>query len=298
MTDIIVGQVEPTAVVDVIEELRNHFDQSPSVYPREIVERIVQQKDYVTPKLLELLEKFATHTSRHLSKTEEQCGIIALFVLAEFRESKAFPLVLHLCKLPSDTIEFYLGDMISESIPEHLATTYNGDLKSICDIVTNLYYSRLARASVLRTIVMLYKHNIISRKEIVTVFASFFDALYDDFTYVPSALVSCCCDIHATELLGQINEYVTNNIVEFDYIDPEFIAERLSLSRKEALEKMQTDSEYKIFTNIHDEMKWLFRDDEEDVDDDFLLRSLIEIKFGRNEPCPCGSGKKYKKCCL
>jgi uncharacterized protein YecA (UPF0149 family) len=21
-------------------------------------------------------------------------------------------------------------------------------------------------------------------------------------------------------------------------------------------------------------------------------------KFGRNDPCPCGSGKKYKKCCL
>jgi len=23
-----------------------------------------------------------------------------------------------------------------------------------------------------------------------------------------------------------------------------------------------------------------------------------EIKVGRNDPCPCGSGKKYKKCCL
>lgn len=22
-----------------------------------------------------------------------------------------------------------------------------------------------------------------------------------------------------------------------------------------------------------------------------------EPKIGRNEPCPCGSGKKYKKCC-
>jgi hypothetical protein len=21
-------------------------------------------------------------------------------------------------------------------------------------------------------------------------------------------------------------------------------------------------------------------------------------KVGRNEPCPCGSGKKYKRCCL
>ena len=21
-------------------------------------------------------------------------------------------------------------------------------------------------------------------------------------------------------------------------------------------------------------------------------------KVGRNDPCPCGSGKKYKKCCM
>lgn len=21
-------------------------------------------------------------------------------------------------------------------------------------------------------------------------------------------------------------------------------------------------------------------------------------KIGRNDPCPCGSGKKYKKCCI
>ena len=22
-----------------------------------------------------------------------------------------------------------------------------------------------------------------------------------------------------------------------------------------------------------------------------------EMRVGRNDPCPCGSGKKYKKCC-
>ncbi len=26
--------------------------------------------------------------------------------------------------------------------------------------------------------------------------------------------------------------------------------------------------------------------------------SDIKPKVGRNDPCPCGSGKKYKKCCL
>lgn len=29
------------------------------------------------------------------------------------------------------------------------------------------------------------------------------------------------------------------------------------------------------------------------------VRRQAEIrKVGRNNPCPCGSGKKYKKCCL
>jgi uncharacterized protein YecA (UPF0149 family) len=25
---------------------------------------------------------------------------------------------------------------------------------------------------------------------------------------------------------------------------------------------------------------------------------LLEEKLGRNDPCPCGSGKRFKSCCL
>jgi hypothetical protein len=31
---------------------------------------------------------------------------------------------------------------------------------------------------------------------------------------------------------------------------------------------------------------------------DFLLYALNMVKTGRNAPCPCGSGKKYKHCCI
>ena len=27
-------------------------------------------------------------------------------------------------------------------------------------------------------------------------------------------------------------------------------------------------------------------------------KKIIARKIGRNDPCPCNSGKKYKKCCL
>jgi len=28
------------------------------------------------------------------------------------------------------------------------------------------------------------------------------------------------------------------------------------------------------------------------------IKSNKRVKIGRNDPCPCGSGKKYKKCCM
>ena len=38
----------------------------------------------------------------------------------------------------------------------------------------------------------------------------------------------------------------------------------------------------------------LFSNDNNENDEDLIV---IPEKIGRNEPCPCGSGKKYKKCC-
>jgi SEC-C motif-containing protein len=39
---------------------------------------------------------------------------------------------------------------------------------------------------------------------------------------------------------------------------------------------------------------WFFVDGESATQEPYVRE---EPKIGRNEPCPCGSGKKYKKCC-
>ena len=41
-------------------------------------------------------------------------------------------------------------------------------------------------------------------------------------------------------------------------------------------------------------------EDEDGLSDDELQSPYVRStpKIGRNDPCPCGSGKKYKKCCL
>ena len=29
-----------------------------------------------------------------------------------------------------------------------------------------------------------------------------------------------------------------------------------------------------------------------------LKPAIAKIKTGRNDPCPCGSGRKFKRCCI
>lgn len=45
-----------------------------------------------------------------------------------------------------------------------------------------------------------------------------------------------------------------------------------------------------------------FAVNEDDIGDYFFAKSNVPArrgeKIGRNEPCPCGSGRKFKKCCL
>ena len=45
---------------------------------------------------------------------------------------------------------------------------------------------------------------------------------------------------------------------------------------------------------VDDDFDW---DPEVDDDRDTLLSTPNRPKIGRNEPCPCGSGRKFKNCC-
>jgi len=46
---------------------------------------------------------------------------------------------------------------------------------------------------------------------------------------------------------------------------------------------------------VREDGQWLYVDG--DLQDSGAPASKKEAKTGRNDPCPCGSGKKFKKCC-
>jgi SEC-C motif-containing protein len=48
---------------------------------------------------------------------------------------------------------------------------------------------------------------------------------------------------------------------------------------------------------LHERSRFVKEDDYWLYVDGELLPPVAEVKVGRNDPCPCGSGKKFKKCC-
>ena len=78
-------------------------------------------------------------------------------------------------------------------------------------------------------------------------------------------------------------------------------------SKKPAIVNVQTEERLKEVASIFEENGWKYTiglesDKPEDIADlERLLNppkpKIADKKVERNEPCPCGSGKKYKKCC-
>ncbi len=82
---------------------------------------------------------------------------------------------------------------------------------------------------------------------------------------------------------------------------------KLGTEKKPAIVNVQTEERLKEVASIFEEKGWKYTiglepDRPEDITNlEILLNppipKIAEKKVGRNEPCPCGSGNKYKKCC-
>jgi SWIM/SEC-C metal-binding protein len=82
---------------------------------------------------------------------------------------------------------------------------------------------------------------------------------------------------------------------------------KLGTEKNPAVVSVQTENRFKEVKSVLEKQGWTYRielvpDKPENIAD--LTRLLnppkpmtAEKKVGRNEPCPCGSGKKYKNCC-
>lgn len=117
-------------------------------------------------------------------------------------------------------------------------------------------------------------------------------------------LVCSCCDISLKSFYDNIKIAFEKQMVDEEIITMKNVESDLSKPQKKY---GQVYYEQLIKDTVEELQSWYcFKNPLEKKEEEEKIKELfhsIQIqregaKTGRNDPCPCGSGKKFKKCCL
>ncbi len=256
----------------------------------------------------------------------------ALYLLAELKSTKSLSLITGLLRQGKEFLDFWFGYTLTEDIWKIIYTLSEENLEELIEFVKEPRRSLFAKITVFSVLTQIVLNKPEKRQYIINIyidFISFFlnnknnPDIYDN--ELTGFLVMEILDIKGKELLKDIKLLYDKDMVL------ESIPGNFEDVKKILIEGERYDRTLKPFTDIFEEYEnimntWSYYQDEEtnmneDVYDDEDLYRIQkkmnhdseenyydsyeqgtyireEEKVGRNDPCPCGSGKKYKKCCM
>ena len=287
----------------LIEQLDNR-----KKLPGEAIRELMARKEESTPALLEVLTRALSGYKR--IDPYQNDHIFALYILSYFREPLAFPYVLKFAQLPADWMEKVFGDHTHEGLPSWLVSTYNGDLDSLKSLIENKTAYTYSRNAALRSLLGLCAIDELSREEIIDYFRELIHSpLVQDYEFT-TWVIGCASKLYPQELYEDIMNLYDRNLVEQFFISRDTIDEILEEGKEDCLQSsVYTDNVHLPVTDVIKSVSWMRYEDERTYDntvDEGIVPAFAAsetykrdtIKIGRNDPCYCGSAKKYKKCCL
>jgi tetratricopeptide (TPR) repeat protein len=285
-------------VAEILEELRLNRGW----FPRHAVESAVARRDEIVPELLRILDEAIARPQELLAEAAVMSHIYALFLLAQFREPAAYARVVRFFRTPGETAVDATGDVATESLDRILAALHHGDLRPIHELIEDAAASQWARGAAVCALPESVFSDQLSRDEAVSRLTPLFRGRIErEPSNVWNCLVSVAADLHATELTADLRRAFEDGLVDPLFIRPAKVEEALREAREVVLERSRRRSKGLIVDTVR-EMSWWACFDREGRRRELPPAVLQPIrrnepKVGRNAPCPCGSGRKHKKCC-
>ena len=281
------------------------------------------------PALRAALERAANGES--LTTREENLFFFGLFVLGGRRDEQSFPALLRFLRRPNAEIDRLLGDAVTESLGKIVSGMYNGDLDALFGLIVDPALDEFLRSELLAAAAFLAWAGRIERDRFAAFLAHFYaERLAEEGEYVWVEWAEAIARLNLRELVPLVERARAEGLLSED-LEPEDFEEDLALAEKapddiarfehsaymedvlvelEHLERLWTrrDPDLPESAEADDELgEDLGVDDDPDFDDfigadelDILSSTPASNPFrdvGRNDPCPCGSGKKFKRCC-
>ncbi len=278
-----------------IQEILKELEFNDGTFPRGAVEEAMAKREQITPELLRILQTAEGDLTTLGQQETYIAHIYAIYLLAYFREKRAYSLIADFFSIPGEITLDLTGDLVTEGLGRILASVCHGDLSLMKELVENENANGYVRAAALKGMLTLVALGEKSRDEIMAYYQSLFRGkLEREPSHVWNGLVSCCTDLYAEEVLEDIKRAYEEDLGGEWFINFNWVMERHALGKEKTLSTLRMDGRHRFVGNLVEEMEWWA------CFPDSAPRRAVrnrKRKVGRNEPCPCGSGKKYKRCC-
>ena len=260
-------------------------------YPSEAVKYAMENKEEAIPELLEILEYTLSDVERLSKDVDYLIQFPVIYMLAYFRETRAYDSIVRIASLPDEQAYDLLGDTITDDFGRILASVCDGNIEPIKEIIEDPSLDEYIRDQALGSLLILLNNRMVSREQLVFYFKELFNGKLEvDYSSIWDSLPRICSLIHPKGLEDDIRKAVADGKVMKIIADLDFMERQLHRPIGDVLDELKKDESYSLIfeKDVYSLEKWVgvdFGEGDEDVEEAneaMLLEALENAKaFGR-----------------
>jgi hypothetical protein len=291
-----------------VDEVLRQFVEAEET-PRAAMRWALDHWDEASPRFIGRLRAFAAGAVRSEEAMDELFYIVHL--CGEKRDERAYAPLCRLIGEGGEAIGF-LGDGVTETLNGVLVNVCDGDLKPLMDAIESENGEQFARAAALEALGYLVRaRNVLGDDEM----RAYLGRLRREMkprggSCVWAAWAATAANLGYDDLRPDVAALNEQGFIDEFELSPADFDEQARLAHEDGagLAGFEADGVGPFDDAIETLASWTSGEDDEWEEDEALEADdspRAEAPYvnpfrgvGRNDPCPCGSGKKYKNCCL
>lgn len=282
------------------------------IFPKEAMAEAGAKREEMAPVFVDLVTRL-THQRIPAMKDADVMALIPIFhLLGEWQDPRAYRPLVRMLRQPTKVIDHLLGDAVTETSFRVIAGTFDGDLQPVFEAIEDRKADEFARLSLMNALVLIALLHPDQRPVIEDYFRTFRKRSPKAPTELLTGWMDAIAALGLEDMSEAVREAFEQGLIPEEYCDFGHFLEDLEATLNEDVSPANRWYQKPLITDAIDELsKWHCYSDEflarqklRKVDNALRVAPWTEAlakapeKLGRNDPCPCGSGKKFKKCCL
>jgi hypothetical protein len=275
--------------------------------PVGVIQVCLSHRDEMVPAFIDLLQRCADNS---LVRPEEEDAIfLIVHILGELGEKRTFQPLMDFLAGDQERVDRIIGDAVTENLPKILIGTFDGSTRRLYDVMDDSSIDEFVRDAAFRAWTYFVCMGEIDRDDARQYLLKGFETLRPvKNSYVWVSWVDAVARLGFDDMRDLVKQAFSegrlpDGVLHFQDFEDE-LAAALTVVDRETW--MRGNRLYPFKDTVGVLSKWYC------FSEDFIRQKRqrqSEVRLsdtarnpynsvGRNDLCPCGSGKKFKKCCL